>query len=139
MSTARVQQARQTARVAVLREIVFDCDRPAPMARFWAGLLDGFEVRPYDDDEIARLASRGLTPETDTNVMVDGPAMSLCFQKADTESTTKNKVHLDVVAARRHDVVERLCGQGALVVQEFDDHTWLRDPDGNDFCITDPR
>ena len=27
---------------------------------------------------------------------------------------------------------------GAAVVQHFDHHTWMRDPEGNDFCITDP-
>jgi len=124
--------------MGTLREIVFDCADPARLARFWAGLLDGYEVRPYDAAEIARLAERGLTPETDTNVMVDGPDLKLCFQKADTPSAEKNKVHVDVVAEDRADVVRRLCDQGACVVQEFDDSTWLRDPENNDFCITDP-
>jgi hypothetical protein len=26
---------------------------------------------------------------------------------------------------------------GASIVHEFDRHTWMRDPEGNDFCITD--
>jgi hypothetical protein len=121
-----------------LREIVFDCAHPAGLARFWARLLDGFEVRAYDEPEIARLAERGLTPETDTNVMLDGPGLKLCFQKADTRSVPKNKLHVDIVSDNRSDLVKRLCDQGASIVKEFDDSTWMRDPEDNDFCITDP-
>lgn len=47
-----------------IREIVFDCDTPSRLARFWAGLLDGYGVRDYDAAEIARLALLGFTPET---------------------------------------------------------------------------
>lgn len=101
-------------------------------------LLDDFEVRPYDE-EIERLADRGLTPETDTNVMVDGPELRLCFQKADTSSVGKNKLHVEVEADARSEVIRTLCGMGASVVEEFDRSAWLRDPEGNDFCITDPR
>lgn len=101
-------------------------------------MLDGFEVRPYDDAEVARLTEGGLTPETDTNVMVDGPDLKLCFQQTDTPSAVKNKVHLDVISDKRLDLVKQLCAQGASVVQEVEDHTWMRDPESNDFCITDP-
>ncbi len=125
--------------MGTLREIVFDCAQPARLARFWADLLDGYEVRPYDDAEIARLAERGLTPETDTNVMVDGPDLNFCFQKTDTPPVRKNKLHVDVVAANRAHLVKRLCDEGASVVQECDDSTWMRDPEDNDFCVTDPR
>ena len=124
--------------MGLLHEIVFDCEHPANLARFWAGCLDGFEVRPYDDAEIARLASLGLTPETDPHVMVDGPDLKLCFQKTDTASAAKNKLHVDVVTESRADVVKRLCQLGASVVREFKSNTWLRDPEGNDFCLTDP-
>ena len=44
-----------------------------------------------------------------------------------------------IVAAGRADLVARLCAQGASVVEAFDDTTWMRDPEGNDFCIADPR
>src|SRR4051794_15861908 len=56
-----------------LREIVFDCERPSLLARFWAAVLDGYRVRPYDEQEIARLAAIGLSPETDPTVLMDGP------------------------------------------------------------------
>ena len=48
-----------------IHEIVFDCDKPARLAQFWAGLLDGYAVRDYDEAEVDRLAALGLTPETD--------------------------------------------------------------------------
>jgi Glyoxalase-like domain len=49
--------------MATAQEIVFDCERPPLLARFWAAALDGYEVRPYDDHETRRLASLGFTPE----------------------------------------------------------------------------
>lgn len=120
-----------------LREIVFDCERPAELARFWTAALDGFEVRPYDDSEIARLAALGLTPETDPSVMVDSRGLSLCFQQNDSDSGSKNKVHLDLTSDDRRGDVERLLSAGGSIVETFERHTWLRDPEGNDFCITD--
>ena len=59
--------------MAAFKGIVVDSLHPAMLARFWAAALDGYAVRAYDDAEIARLASLGFTPETDPNVMVDGP------------------------------------------------------------------
>jgi hypothetical protein len=53
-----------------LKEIVFDADHPAALARFWAAVIDGYAIRPYDDEEIARLAGLGFTPETDPTVPV---------------------------------------------------------------------
>jgi hypothetical protein len=125
---------------ARVREVVFDCHHPAALARFWAELLDGFAVRPYDDEEIARLAALGLTPETDPNVMVDGPDLKLCFQKTDPEPAargSKNKVHLDLSVDDRAVAVSKATSLGATVVESFEGSTWLRDPEDNDFCFTD--
>ena len=125
-----------------ITEIVFDARHPAAIARFWAALLDGFEVRAYDDEEIARLATLGLTPETDTNVMVDGTSHNIGFQQTETAGpggAAKNKVHLDLGSTNRAADVDRAIQLGATVVESYDDHTWLRDPDGNDFCIIDPH
>lgn len=65
--------------MARLKEIVIDCNIPSRVARFWAEALDGYDVMPYDDEELARLAALGLTPETDPTVMVEGPGTRLCF------------------------------------------------------------
>lgn len=65
--------------MARLKEIVIDCDIPSRVARCWAEALDGYEVMPYDDEELARLAALGLTPETDPIVMVEGPEPAFAF------------------------------------------------------------
>jgi hypothetical protein len=123
--------------MARLKQIVVDCESPATLARFWTAALDDFEVRPYDDEEIARLAALGYTPETDPTVIVDGPQLEICFQRVEVEPRSKTPVHLDIAAPDRRAEVDRLVGLGATVVASFDRHTWMRDPAGNDFCVTD--
>jgi hypothetical protein len=123
-----------TARLA---QIVVDCRHPAGLARFWAAVLDGFAVRPYDDAEIARLAAQGHTPETDPVVIVNGPDIELCFQRVDPPPAAKRPLHLDVATSDRPAEVRRLLALGAAVHQEFAGHTWMRDPEGNDFCVVD--
>lgn len=110
---------------------------PGWAGRFWAAALDDFEVRAYDDAETARLAALGLTPETDPAVILDGPTIEICFQKVDPPPTTKNPLHLDLRTNDRASEVQRLTSLGAAINGRFDAHTWMRDPEGNDFCIVD--
>ena len=124
--------------MARLREIVFDSERPAKLARFWAEALDGYSVRPYDEPEIQRLAARGLTPETDPNVAVDGPGPVLFFQQRRPEAS-RGPVHLDLEAADRPAEVARLVALGASLRDEHEGHAVLLDPEGNAFCVIDPR
>lgn len=63
--------------------------------------------------------------------------LEVCFQKVDVEGIAKNPVHLDIAAGDRRPEVERLGELGASVVEPFDAHTWMKDPEGNDFCVTD--
>jgi hypothetical protein len=126
---------RQDRLVGRLKQIVIDCAMPSALARFWAAALDDFEVRPYDDDEVARLAALGYTPETDPGVIVDGPHVELCFQKVDLERRSKMPVHLDLASSEWLAEIDRLTGLGATVRQRFEGHAWMRDPEGNDFCI----
>jgi hypothetical protein len=57
-----------------LHDVVFDCRHPASLARFWAAVLDGYEVAPYDDDEIERLRTMGIDDvEDDPSVLVEIP------------------------------------------------------------------
>lgn len=120
-----------------LTQIVIDCRGPAPLARFWAAALDDFEVLPYDADEIARLAELGLTPETDTCVIVVGPDLEFCFQQVDVAEVAKKPLHVDISARDRPGEVRRLVELGATIREVFDDHTWMLDPEGNDFCVAD--
>ncbi|MFZ4811349.1 MAG: VOC family protein [Ilumatobacteraceae bacterium] len=120
-----------------LKDIVFDCHNAPRLARFWAAALDDFEIRPYDQVEIERLAGLGLTPETDPVVMVDGPIGSLCFQEVEGSTNGKNRLHLDLSTHDRRSDVARLVSLGASVEAVYDDHTVLADPQGNAFCVYD--
>lgn len=123
-----------------LADIVFDCRHPASLARFWAFALDGYEVAPYDNAEIARLSKLGIDdPEDDPSVLLlpasGGPR--LWFQRVPESKTTKNRVHLDVRAMNRHDEAARLESAGAAVLEDRPDDrlTVMRDPEGNEFCV----
>ena len=119
--------------------ITIDAYHPAALARFWAAVIDGYQVRPYDAAEIERLAGLGLTPETDTSVPIDGDGPTIWFQKCDTLPYQRNRVHFDLAYRSRDAEVERLKGLGAKIVEERRDHTVMHDPEGNQFCLFEPR
>lgn len=123
---------------ARLKEIVFDCAHPAALARFWAALVEGYAIRPYDAEEIARLAALGLTPETDPSVMVDGPGPSLCFHAVD-RGRVQGRIHLDLAVTDRDADCARALALGASILREADGYTVLADPEGNHFCLADAR
>jgi len=117
-----------------LAEIVLDCRHAAPQAAFWAFAL-GWRVRAYDDAEIARLASLGLTPDTDPSVALDAPNGSLvmfCTEVPESK-VVKNRMHLDVRLRDRTHFVE-VCSRGATVVRAAADRIVMSDPEGNEFC-----
>ncbi|MFI6868826.1 VOC family protein [Nocardia sp. NPDC050406] len=113
--------------------VVFDSAEPRSVARFWAELL-GWEVtvdRPAEVDVAA--------PDP------DGPDVALTFLPGRQAKSAKNRIHLDLASrsldhqrvqvdralslgARRLDI-----GQGAV--------PWsvLADPEGNEFCVLEPR
>ncbi|GAB3741844.1 VOC family protein [Microlunatus parietis] len=124
--------------MAALREIVIDCRHAPSLAQFWAQVLDGYDVLPYDEAEITRLAGLGLTPETDPTVAVGGPGPTLFFQQVPEPKITKNRLHLEVEAPDRSAEVDRLLGLGASVHQVREGWTTLLDPEGNEFCVSDP-
>ena len=124
-------------RMGILKEIVIDADVPSRLARFWAAALEGYGVRAYDEAEIARLGAIGLTPETDTTVMVDGPGPTLCFQQVMGPRAERNRIHLDISHANRAAEVERLIELGATYWYSRANFTTLRDPEGNQFCVID--
>jgi hypothetical protein len=122
-----------------IREIVFDCTSAPLLARFWATILDGYAVRPYDDAEIDRLAKLGLKPETDPTVLVDGPGPTLCFQQVPGRRYDNNRLHLDITVADRSREVERIRGLGGSIERETPGYTVMRDLEGNQFCIVEGR
>jgi len=127
--------------------IVFDCHDAAPLARFWAAALD-WSVAPYDEAELARLASKGIfDPEDDPSVMVEPPEDTelpvLFFTEVPEAKAVKNRLHLDLQA---HDDLEaevaRLEDLGATIRNwsEEDGGIWcvMLDPEGNEFCVMPP-
>jgi hypothetical protein len=123
--------------MASLRDIVVDCAHPAALARFWAAALDGYEVAPYDEQELARLRSAGvLDVEDDPTVLVAGPARPrLFFQRVPEPRRVKNRLHLDLTAADPEAEITRLTGLGAMVAARYAGHVTLTDPEGNEFCV----
>ena len=124
--------------------IVFDCSDAAPLARFWSTAL-GWDVAPYDEDELERLASKGIyDPEEDPSVMLQPPdgtdLPAIFFTEVPEGKVAKNRVHLDLVAdAEIEDEVDRLEALGASVRNwaEEDGGVWcvMLDPQGNEFCV----
>jgi hypothetical protein len=123
--------------MATIREIVFDCESAPKLARFWAELLDGYSVRPYDQAEVDRLAKLGLTPETDPTVLVDGPGPILCFQQVPDRKYEANRVHLDISVADRRQEIQKVRALGGEVIRETPEYTVMRDPEGNQFCLAE--
>ena len=120
-----------------INEIVFDCGSPAQLALFWSEVLADYTRRPYDIGELARLDMLGLTPDTDTTVLLDGPGPSLCFQTVEGRRLDNNRVHVDVVADDRVEETARLVELGASIVRVLPTYTVLTDPEGNHFCLVD--
>ena len=128
---------------ASIKSITFDCERPAPLARFWAAAL-GYELRLYDDEERARLRAMGIDDvEDDPSVAIDPPGGSgptMFFTKVPEPKTVKNRVHLDLnPGSSMEDEVERLRSLGATVVHAYEEEkgrwTVMADPEGNEFCV----
>ena len=127
--------------------IVLDCHDAAPLARFWAEAL-GWRVAPYDEEELARLASQGVfDPEDDPTVMVEPPEDSelpvLFLVEVPEEKIVKNRMHLDIQADGELEAeVERLEELGAHIRNwaEGDGGMWcvMLDPEGNEFCVMPP-
>jgi hypothetical protein len=126
-------------RMARLHDVVFDSHHPASIARFWAAVLDDYEVAPYDEAELARLRSQGIgDPEDDPNVLIEAPNVQprIFFQLVPEQKVVKNRVHLDLRCDSVEAEVQRLRELGANVVAECETHLVLRDPEGNEFCLS---
>lgn len=103
--------------MASIHGIVFDCARPSALARFWADAL-GYQIRAYDEAEIARLRALGIdNVADDPTVVVDPPTPglpSLWFVKVPESKRVKNRLHLDLRSElSMDDEVARLVGLGA--------------------------
>jgi hypothetical protein len=123
-----------------LKAVCFDCAHPGSLARWWAETL-GYHVRPYGDDDLAKLRERGIDgPEDDPEVAVDPPdgtdAPTFWFNRVPEPKTVKDRIHVDVYVDDRAGI-GALVARGATLRREPDDDiSWwiLTDPEGNEFC-----
>ena len=122
-----------------LVHLVIDAVQPARLATFWAAALD-WEIAIDEPDEAA-VEPRGYR-------YPDPVALPLVFVPVPEAKTGKNRVHLDLAtesAEQQAAEVDRLLGLGAVhadIGQGVRGQVpWvvLADPEGNEFCVLDPR
>ncbi|WP_062430686.1 VOC family protein [Herbidospora daliensis] len=106
-------------------QLVFDCADPAMLAAFWGKLLG---VPPVDRDP--------------SWSYVDGP-VRIAFQRVPEPKIGKNRVHLDidvsdVAAAAAMAVTWGAAENGPLQTDAQGAFQVMRDPEGNEFCLTQP-
>ncbi|MEV6770363.1 VOC family protein [Nocardia sp. NPDC051030] len=113
--------------------VVFDAIEPRVVARFWSELL-GWEVTVDRPDGVDVAA-----PDP------DGLDVALTFLPARQSKSAKNRIHLDL-SSRSLDhqqmQVDRALALGARVLdigQGAVPWAVLADPEGNEFCVLEPR
>ncbi|HVK21316.1 MAG TPA: VOC family protein [Actinokineospora sp.] len=113
--------------------LIVDSLNPIDQARFWADFL-GWRINYADADEIDLQA-----PDD------DGWRMDLVFGPVPEPKTVKNRLHLDLASkslADRDRIVSRALDLGARHADIGQSETpWvvLADPEGNEFCVLEPR
>jgi hypothetical protein len=119
-----------------LVHLVIDAADPAALAQFWAAAL-GWEAAPEDEGEV--------TVEPAGYTYPDPVALPLVFVPVPERKAVKNRVHLDLPSQSAQDQeaqVARLLELGARPADiGQQDVAWvvLTDPEGNEFCVLDPR
>jgi predicted enzyme related to lactoylglutathione lyase len=112
-----------------LYHVSVDAHDPARLARFWAEVL-GYRVLLEDEDETVV----GLAPEV---------YPGLCFVPVPEAKAGKNRLHVDLAPDDHDAEVERVVGLGArrADVGQGSSASWtvLTDPEGNEFCILQPK
>ena len=119
-----------------LVHLVADARDPARLARFWAALL-GWEIADETADEVDVWPAGYTYP--------DPVAVPIVFVPVPERKTRKNRVHLDLAAASAAGQAELVSRARDLGGEPVDigqgDTAWvvMADPEGNEFCVLDPR
>jgi hypothetical protein len=121
--------------------MAIDAVEPVRLARFWAAAL-GWEMESWEmtagGPEVANVLPAGYS-------YPDPVAQLLVVLPVPEPKQAKNRVHLNLAtlsAAHQAAEVDRLLGLGAVpadVGQGDVPWTVLADPEGNEFCVLDPR
>ncbi|UUN25492.1 VOC family protein [Streptomyces sp. FIT100] len=114
-----------------LLALCFDANDPLRLARFWAGVLD-WEFADDPHDGIA------LLPSDDTGFRIR-------FLPTREQKAVPNRMHFDLTSASLDDQQRTVATALALGGRHIDvgqrpeeGHVVLADPDGNEFCVTEP-
>jgi hypothetical protein len=115
--------------VLFIRNVTFMTAHPALLADFWAAAL-GLTERRDDAEETIVADAEWSYPR-------------LTFQRVGETSSRPRSLHLDLTADDRLAEIDRLQGLGAREQRSVTvdgGWTWtvMTDPDGNEFCVTDP-
>jgi predicted enzyme related to lactoylglutathione lyase len=116
-----------------LCHVVIDAAAPSTLARFWSDLL-GWQVSLENDEEV------DVTAPPD-----EGWKFELVFVPVADAKVGKNRVHLDVASASPDHQAAQVTHALSLGATRADigqrDVPWvvLADPEGNEFCVLDPR
>jgi catechol 2,3-dioxygenase-like lactoylglutathione lyase family enzyme len=119
-----------------LVHLVVDANDPARLARFWAGAL-GWVIADETAEEVDVWPEGFRYP--------DPAAVPLVFVPVPEPKTGKGRVHLDLASdslAHQAELVARLRDLGASPADIGQgDVPWvvLADPEGNEFCVLEPR
>ena len=119
-----------------LVHLVADAHDPARLARFWAALL-GWEIADETAEEVDVWPAGYTYP--------DPVAVPIVFVPVPERKTGKNRVHLDLASASAADQARlvsraRDLGGGPADIGQGD-VPWvvMADPEGNEFCVLEPR
>mgnify|MGYP002400643395 CR=1 FL=1 len=119
-----------------LVHLVLDANDPLRLARFWAGAL-GWEVADETAEEVDVWPAGFRYPSPE--------ALPLVFVPVPEPKTGQNRVHLDLASAsaeHQAELVRRVRDLGATPADVGQgDVPWvvLADPEGNEFCVLEPR
>jgi predicted enzyme related to lactoylglutathione lyase len=112
-----------------LVNVIFDCVRPEPVARFWSSLL-GWPLSREDECTWDVTAPNG---------------MDLVFGTVPEGKSEKNPIHLDLASDTDEEQRKWVAAALALGARHIDigqrgvPWTVLGDPGGNEFCVLEPR
>jgi predicted enzyme related to lactoylglutathione lyase len=107
--------------------VTMDCVDPVSLATFWGALL-GTEIEWTAGDGPHYIDLRAVSG-----------APRIRFQRVPEPKSTKNRLHLDLLAANIEAVVARVVALGGRrtgsVAEYGFEWTVFADPEGNEFCI----